>query len=125
MTDAWHIRAPLLAGTALISFVYSTVPATALDCPEPQAAASAGVIEDPQKEIQEISGLLASGDVESRIEKIVTNFRGRYPNLDTASLVNVFVTAYCPVVDAEGIDEGAKKAKMGRFSSQVYAIATQ
>ena len=113
------------AATALASLVVWTSPAAALECPEPHSVASDGVIKEPEAEIREISGLLASGDTENRVREIVSDLRKRYPDLDSAALVNFFVTAYCPVVDAEGISDGEKKAKLDRLSSQVYQMVAE
>ncbi len=112
----------LLAGSAFLALVAWTGTGVALECPKPQAAASAGILKEPEAEIDGLSRLLASGDVENRISEIIDDLRRKYPNAENAELVNFLVTAYCPVVNAEGISEEAKKAKIGAFSSQVYEM---
>lgn len=117
----------LLAGFALLALVGWTGAgvALALECPEPQTAASAGILDEPEAEIDELSRLLASGDVESRISEIIDDLRRKYPSAENAELVNFLVTAYCPVVNAEGISEDAKQAKIGTFSGQVYEMLSR
>lgn len=115
----------VLAASAFVSLFVWTSPAAALECPEPHSATSDGVIKEPEREIREVSSLLASGDTENRVREIVSDLRRRYPDLDSAALVNFFIAAYCPVVDAESISDGEKKAKLDRFSSQVYQMVAE
>ncbi len=115
----------LMAGSAFLALVGWSGTGVALECPEPQTAASAGILKEPEREINDLSRLLASGDTENRISEIVADLRRRYPAADGAELVNFLVTAYCPAVNAEDISEEAKTAKIETFSSHVFELLSQ
>lgn len=98
-------------------------PGSAIECPEPQARGFPRVIPEPAQEIAELSALLASGDIENRVEVIAQDLRQKYPNVDATELTNFMITAYCPVVAADqGLSESERRERLDGFSHQVWQI---
>jgi len=105
---------------ALSAFSNLPVPASALECPEPQKLMQSGVLKETQAQIDEASKMLSSGDLGTQVQAIVADLRNRYPQVENAELVNYVITAYCPVVDGlTGLSEPEKKAKMDNFVMQL------
>lgn len=115
-------RFRIILASAVIAVVMAGCGDTqAFVCPLPQKGASEALPESVEK-IKELSGLLASGDLDNRIHLIIADLRRRYPKADTAAIVDYLVTAYCPVVDAEQIGNEEKTEKVNNFSSDVLKI---
>jgi len=95
-------------------------PALAFECPEPQARTSAGVIQESQDEIDRLSDMLRTGDVDNRIEVLARDLRTRHANADKTALTDFMVSAYCPVVAEAGLSDSEKDARLTAFSQQVW-----
>ncbi len=111
----------ILASAVLAMIMGGCGDTAAFVCPLPQKGAPE-VLPESEDKIKELSGLLAGGDLDNRIHLIIADLRRRYPNADSAAIVNYLVTAYCPVVNAEGIGDDEKTQKVDNFSSQVLKI---
>ncbi|MGH6900161.1 MAG: hypothetical protein ACREJ5_27025 [Geminicoccaceae bacterium] len=94
-------------------------PAVAFECPEPQARTGAGVIQESQGEVDRLSALLRTGDLDNRLEVLARDLKAKYANADTTELTNFMVSAYCPVVAEEGLSDGEKDARLTAFGQQV------
>lgn len=117
-----HLFACALAGVigAQIGFAQ---PVSAIECPEPEAAGSPGVIPEPAQEIAELSALLRSGDLGNRLDVIARDLQQKYPKADDTELTNFMMTAYCPVIAAdEDLSESEEREHLEGFSSQVWQI---
>lgn len=110
-----------LASAAIAMAVGATGAGAAFVCPLPQKGAP-GVLPESEDKIKELSGLLASGDLDNRINLIIADLRRQYPKADNAAIVNYLVTGYCPVVDAEDIGDQEKTQKVNDFSGEVLRI---
>src|SRR5271165_6345450 len=92
----------------------------ALECPAPQPAGTPGAIVETPAQVDELSQVLASGDLGNRIPAFVRNLRQRHPDVPAGALVNYMVTAYCPVVNRlNGLGDAEKQARLDMFTSQV------
>lgn len=111
----------ILASAVMAMFVGAFGTAAAIECPLPQAGAP-GVLPESEDKIKELAGLLASGDLDNRINLIIADLRRRYPDADNGAIVNYLVTAYCPVVEAQSLGDEEKTQKVNNFSSQVLKI---
>ncbi len=104
---AWH------AATAL--------PALAFECPKPEAGGKGTLAESPG-EIEQLSALLGSGDVENRLDVIASDLKRKHPQADPTDLANFMVTAYCPVVAAGAGSDAEKDARLAAFSDRVWQV---
>ncbi len=116
-----------LLGMAVVVIALGTgEPARALECPVPETQNNQHVLRETQAQIKELSELLASGDVANRLGVIVRGMRQKYPAVTDAELVNYFLTAYCPDINAmDGLSEDEKKTQLEQFSSQVFQAVEQ
>jgi len=48
--------------------------------------------------------------------------RQKYPKADRTELTNFVITAYCPVVAAQGLTDSERRERLDRFSEQVWTI---
>ncbi|MGO8910661.1 MAG: hypothetical protein ACLQDM_15275 [Bradyrhizobium sp.] len=97
-------------------------PAWALECPMPQKLAQPGVLEETQAQIEAVGKRLSGGDLNSEVQAIIAELRGRYPSVENAEIVNYIVTAYCPIVAGlEGLSEAEKKERLEVFVRQLMA----
>ena len=95
-------------------------PALAFECPERQAQTGAGVIQESQDEIDRLSDMLRTGDLDNRLEVLARDLRGKYANADKTELTNFMVSAYCPVVAEAGLSDSEKDARLTAFGQQVW-----
>ena len=95
-------------------------PALAFECPEPQARTGAGVIQETQEEIDRLSDMLRTGDLDNRIEVLARDLKSRHADADKTELTNFMVSAYCPVVAEAGLSDSEKDARLTAFSQQVW-----
>jgi hypothetical protein len=100
--------------------ILSMQPAMGFECPEPQARTGAGVIEESQAEIDRLSAMLRTGDLDNRLELLARDLKDRYATADKAELTNFMVSAYCPVLAEEGLSDSEKDAKLTEFGQQVW-----
>jgi hypothetical protein len=99
-------------------------PCVALECPTAQPAGAPGAIQETPAQINELSQVLASGDLGNRIPVFVRALHSLHPNAPTGELVNYLVTAYCPVVNSlAGLSDREKQARMNAFITQVTVAA--
>jgi hypothetical protein len=63
--------------------------------------------------------LLAGPDAAARAAEIVAQTRQRHPGAKPGEIVNFLVTAYCPVVNAQGLTEADKANRINAFSAAV------
>ena len=100
------------------------VPCLALECPAPQPAGAPDAIHETPTQINELSQVLASGDLSNQIPVFVHALRNRHPNVPAGELVNYLVTAYCPGVNRlSGLSNGEKQAQLSAFVRQVVQAA--
>jgi uncharacterized protein (DUF1778 family) len=95
-------------------------PAAAFECPEPQAGTGAGVIQDSQDEIDRLSDLLRTGDLDNRLEILARDLKKKHANADRTELTNFMVSAYCPVIAEEDLSDSEKDARLSAFEQQVW-----
>jgi hypothetical protein len=96
--------------------------AMAFECPAPQAS-SPFVLKETQQQQNQLSQLLASGDVENRLGEIVTDLRQRHPEASRVEIVNYLVAAYCPAVAAmPGVSDDTKTQKVRRFAEGAFDV---
>jgi len=81
---------------ALSAFSNLPVPASALECPEPQKLMQSGVLKETQAQIDEASKMLSSGDLGTQVQAIVADLRNRYPQVENAELVNYVTRPTAP-----------------------------
>jgi uncharacterized protein (DUF1778 family) len=109
-----------VAGAAAGLLVLAMQPALAFECPEPQAGTGAGVIQESQDEIDRLSDMLRTGDLDNRIEVLARDLKAEYAEADKTELTNFMVSAYCPVVAEEDLSDSEKDARLTAFSQQVW-----
>ncbi len=98
----------------------SAVPALALDCPKPQPTAKPGILKETPAQMTAVGKQLAGADKFNAIASATADLRIRYPGVESAEVVNYLVTAYCPVVAADGkLSEAQKKSAVDGFAAQV------
>ena len=95
-------------------------PALAFECPEPQAQTGAGVIQESQDEIDRLSDVLRTGDLENRLEVLARDLRGKYRDADKTELTDFMVSAYCPVIAEESLSDSEEDARLTAFGQQVW-----
>ena len=97
----------------------TTLPALAFECPKPEAGGKGTLAELPA-EIEQLSALLGSGDVENRVDEIASDLKRKHPQVDPTDLANFMVTAYRPVVAAGPGGNAEKDARLAAFSDGVW-----
>ncbi len=108
---------------ALAGFVLAPAKAMALECPDPQAAASAGALKETKDDIATLGQQLQQGSAGNAVNEIIYNLRQKYPNATSEEVVNYLVTAYCPVVkEDKALSEDQARAKLDEFAMQVRKI---
>jgi hypothetical protein len=96
-------------------------PAMAFECPAPQA--QAGAVPESQAEIDWMSDLLRTGDLDNRIEGIARDLKARHASADRTELTDFMVGAYCPVVaDDARLSDSEKDARLAAFSEQMWDL---
>jgi hypothetical protein len=117
-----HVLPYVLAG-AVVAQIGLAKPASAFECPEPQAQGVPGIIPESPQEITGLGNLLRSGDLENRLEVTAQDLKRKYPKADKTELTNYMVTAYCPIVMADqDLSDSEKRERLDQFSSQVWTI---
>jgi hypothetical protein len=117
-----RILAYVLAG-AIGAQIGLAEPASAFECPEPQAQGVRDVIPEAPQEIARVGALLRAGDLENRLEVIARDLKQKYPTADKTELTDFMVTAYCPVIAADrDVGESQKAERLESFSAQVWQI---
>lgn len=115
-------RLALGLALALLGFGSS---AFAFECPKPQATSTYGLNETTQEQ-QQLSKLLASGDVENRLGEVVTSLRKKYPNVPRFEIVNYLVGAYCPAVKAmPNMSDEARTQKVEKFAETAFDLVAK
>ena len=108
----------VLGASGLLLFLMQ--PAAAFECPEPQTRTGAGVIQESQEEIDQLSAMLRTGDLDNRLEVLARDLKDRHANADKTELTNFMVSAYCPVLAEEGLSDREKDARLTAFGQQVW-----
>ncbi len=99
------------------------VAARALECPMPEPLKRPGVLRETDRQIAELTAVLASGDAQNHVPIIVADLRRRYPGITNAELVNYLLTAYCPAVARlSGLSDAEQQARADRFARQIRAM---
>ena len=129
MPKGWNIVLPsagplraMLAGVGLATVAFMAAPVQALVCPIMPEQGLAGAIKEPKKEIEGLSQLFSGPEIDSRLAIEIEDLRLRNPGAGNDDLVNLLVTAYCPVVKAEALGDEAMKAKVEAFSARVIKL---
>ena len=117
------IRNSILTIAAILAPLAVATGASALDCPTPQAQARPGVIQQTPDQIAAFSSVFAAGDVDAQVPKAIDALRKRYPNAQSAELVNYLITAYCPTVqNAKNLTDAQKTARVKAFADRVLKV---
>jgi hypothetical protein len=95
-------------------------PAVAFECPEPQARTDAGVIQESQDEIDQLSAMLRAGDLDNRLEVLARDLKDKHANADKTELTDFMVSAYCPVLAVESLSDAEKATRLTTFGQQVW-----
>jgi hypothetical protein len=101
---------------------WTALPASAFECPEPHDQASPGVIEESPQAIDDLGNLLASGDMDNRVEVVARDLKERYPDADKTDLTNYMVAAYCEAIAQEDMSDAEKSERLGDFGDLVWQI---
>jgi hypothetical protein len=115
---------PIVLGAAGL-LIALMPPAAAFECPEPQAGTDAGDIQESQDEIDRLSELLRSGDLDNRLEVLARDLKKKHADADTTALTNFMVSAYCPVVAEDDSSDSEKDARLAEFEQQVWDLYTK
>ena len=114
------IRNSILTIAAILAPLAVATAAGALDCPTPQAQAQPGVIQETPDQIAAFSSVFAGGDIDAQVPKAIDALRKRYPNAQSAELVNYLITAYCPTVQKlSSLTDAEKTARVKAFADRV------
>jgi hypothetical protein len=105
--------------------IFLMQPAAALECPEPQARTDAGVIEESHAEIDQLSDMLRTGDLDNRLEVLARDLKEKHAKADKTEITNFMVSAYCPVLAEEGLSDSEKDARLTAFGQQVWDFYSQ
>jgi hypothetical protein len=80
-------------------------------------------IQETDAKKQGVMDRLKGAERENAILVISGDLKKRHPRADDREIANYFLTAYCPLIAKEtGLSGAEKRARMDRFSSQVYRI---
>jgi hypothetical protein len=112
-------QALMLAAGAL---AWQAVPASAFECPRAHDRSSAGIVEESQQDIDELGQLLASGDMDNRVEVIARDLKERHPEADRTDLTNYMVAAYCEAIAQEDMSDEEKSERLSDFGDRVWQI---
>jgi hypothetical protein len=97
--------------------------AATIICPEIQSRTTQMALKETAADVARASAALSGPEPENAIRSIAADLKRRYPHADSAEIVNYLLTAYCPLVKEErGLDDRQRRARMDRFSTQVYAL---
>jgi hypothetical protein len=119
----WRCRWPTHALTLLAgAFVWHAAPASAFECPQAHDRSSAGVIAESPEAIDDLGNLLASGDMENRVEVVARDLKQRYPDADKTDLTNYMVAAYCEAIVQEDMSDVEKSQRLSDFGDRVWQI---
>jgi hypothetical protein len=95
----------------------------ALVCPETHSRMTAMALKETTADVARASSALSGPEQENTIRVLAAELKRKHPEAGSADIVNYLLTAYCPLVKQEnGLSDGEKRAKMDRFSSQVFTI---
>lgn len=108
----------VLRASGLLIFLMQ--PAVAFECPDPQAGAGAGVMQESDDEIARLSDLLRTGDLDNRLEVLARDLKDKHANADKTQLTDFMVSAYCPVLAEEGLSDSERDARLSAFAQQVW-----
>lgn len=119
----WILAAFLSLAAAGESPLRTADAADSFMCPETHAATTGSALKETPADLASATAALKGPERENAIRVLAGDLKKKYPGADKAEIVNYMLTAYCPLVAAEdGLGADEKKARMDRFSSQVYAI---
>jgi len=95
----------------------------AFECPIPHPTETASAIKETDAQKQSVTDALKGSERENTILIISRDLKKKYPHANNDEIVNYFLTAFCPLVAKEtGLSDTERRARMDRFSSQVYQI---
>ena len=114
----WSLQ-NVTAGAATL-LMLAVQPALAFECPAPQARSGTGVVQESQDEIERLSDVLRTGDLDNRLEVLARDLKARHANADKTELTNFMVSAYCPVVAEEDLSDSERDARLTAFGQQVW-----
>jgi hypothetical protein len=98
----------------------------AFECPELHGKSTATALKETPLNVGNIDTAVDGAERENAIRVVVWDLKKKYPKAKDDEIVNYLLTAYCPTVAQDSsLNNSKKKAKMDRFSSQVYQIVQQ
>lgn len=100
----------------------TALPALAFECPEAHDRSSPSVIEESPQAIDDLGNLLASGDMDNRVEVVARDLKERYPDADKTDLTNYMVAAYCKAIVQEDMSDAEKSERLSDFGDLVWQI---
>jgi hypothetical protein len=116
----WTHALTLVAGV----LASHAMPASAFECPEAHDRSSAGIIAESPEAIDDLGNLLASGDMENRVEVVARELKQRYPDADKTDLTNYMVAAYCKAIVQEAMSDVERSQRLSDLGDRVWQIYT-
>lgn len=93
-----------------------------LDCPIALSRQAGGTVEETPDQIDRIGQRLGNGDA-SQIASVVDQLRQHHPAASEGDIVNLLITAYCPVIKAKpGMSVDEKRQTLRTFATQARKI---
>jgi hypothetical protein len=109
--------AVLLAGAALVG----AGRAQAMQCPA--AGPGAGAIPLNAAEWAELETAVTHNDFRNQVASRTVDLRRRFPGVDGAKIMDLFLRAYCPsVAQLLGLSDAEQQARLDRFRSQISPL---
>ncbi len=92
-------------------------------CPEGHAETTRMALKETPADMAGLTATLQGANEANVIRVIAIGLKRKYPDADTADIVNYMMAAYCPIVAAKtGLSHAEKRDRMDQFSSQVFQI---
>jgi hypothetical protein len=106
-------------GSALFLLLTSITPALGLECPQPQPKGGRSIIRETPRRIAEFGRMLITGDSGNAVTEIIYYLRHKHPRASRGDITNFLITAYCPVIRAQGYPDEVAANKVSAFAALV------
>ncbi len=111
------------AAVFTVASLATLAPVQAMECPDPKAHDSDGVLAESDAQIKELASLMGTGDEENRIRVVAHDLMEHNKGVDRNEIVNYMAAVFCTeVAGNDGLSDSEKQAQIEAFNQQVYAL---
>lgn len=114
-----RVLTPIFA--ACVLGAVTAPPVLAMDCPQLQPATTAQAIQETATDVVALRDELQADPSGNIVSETIYQLRQKYPQATDGEIVNYLVTAYCPVVAAQGLSDEDASAEVRAFAISVTA----